>query len=90
MKAKEDTTKVDFILFANNDSLKDYQYERVSDKDTKKMVYFISKSISGNTALGGICCRIDKDGRIDPCEYKKIEQTSQERGFIGFVKEEHI
>ena len=87
MRAKEDTTKANFILFASIDSLKNYQHPTLGEHDHSKMIYFVTNTINNNTAMGGIHCKLDENNRIDPSEYKKIEKISQENDFIGFVKD---
>lgn len=86
-KVKKDEIKPDIVIFSSIDTLKNHCYERFADNDNYKTVYYIVKTITGNNAMRGLFCKIDGDGKIDPTEYKKLENAEKENGFIGFVKE---
>lgn len=84
---EENNNKQEIIMFSDIDELKNHQYTRLTDNDNYKMIYYLVTTITQGKALGGIFCKIDKDGKIDSSEYKKIENLKINNNLIGFVKE---
>lgn len=86
-KEQELPKSSDISLYSSMDSMKQHRFHRFADNDDFKSVYYMTRTRMGSNLLRGLFCKIDKEGRIDPSEYKKLEAAQKEPGFLGFVKE---